>query len=250
MFRGRSRPSFRNDLSRKHLRFWTPSGSGLSAVNVISYPVKPACNRSAGATAALPAVDDGRKLMRRVRAIRAVRRASLAALARSAHQSLLSRLQPLHGTRGRGETGGSSGGRARKGARRLRVRGFALLHPFVTVSANDPGGRFDRVCCELVQSGFAVRYVELWSDQQTRRKDTVGYLLARLLSAGLAGVGRDKSDPLHHPGPFLVVITGAARLAEMRLLRTIQNNLSTPALHEPAMPRLNRFNAARFRSSA
>lgn len=33
-----------------------------------------------------------------------------------------------------------------------------------------PGGPFDRACSELVKSGFAVRYVELWSDDQARKK--------------------------------------------------------------------------------
>ena len=30
-----------------------------------------------------------------------------------------------------------------------------------------PGGPFALACAELVKSGFAVRYVELWSDEQT-----------------------------------------------------------------------------------
>lgn len=33
-----------------------------------------------------------------------------------------------------------------------------------------PGGPFDRTATELMKSGFAVRYVELWSDPEARRK--------------------------------------------------------------------------------
>src|SRR6202522_1980646 len=29
---------------------------------------------------------------------------------------------------------------------------------------------FDRACAELIQQGFAVRYVELWSDPEARKK--------------------------------------------------------------------------------
>ena len=32
------------------------------------------------------------------------------------------------------------------------------------------GGPFDRACRALIKQGFAVRYVELWSDDTTRRK--------------------------------------------------------------------------------
>jgi predicted SprT family Zn-dependent metalloprotease len=32
------------------------------------------------------------------------------------------------------------------------------------------GGAFDRACRELMKSGFAVRYVELWSDPEKRKK--------------------------------------------------------------------------------
>jgi SprT-like family len=32
------------------------------------------------------------------------------------------------------------------------------------------GGPFDRACAELVRQGFAVRYVELWGDPETRKK--------------------------------------------------------------------------------
>ena len=31
-----------------------------------------------------------------------------------------------------------------------------------------PGGPFALACAELVKSGFTVRYVELWSDEQAR----------------------------------------------------------------------------------
>jgi hypothetical protein len=33
-----------------------------------------------------------------------------------------------------------------------------------------PGGPFAKACAKLVKSGFAVRYVELWSDEQARTK--------------------------------------------------------------------------------
>jgi hypothetical protein len=33
-----------------------------------------------------------------------------------------------------------------------------------------PGGPFAKACAKLVKSGFAVRYVELWSDEQARRQ--------------------------------------------------------------------------------
>jgi hypothetical protein len=33
-----------------------------------------------------------------------------------------------------------------------------------------PGGPFDVACTELVKTGFAVRYVELWSDPEKRKK--------------------------------------------------------------------------------
>ena len=34
----------------------------------------------------------------------------------------------------------------------------------------ETGGPFDRACAELEKSGFAVRYVELWGDEETRKK--------------------------------------------------------------------------------
>ena len=34
----------------------------------------------------------------------------------------------------------------------------------------EPGGPFDRACAELVKSGFAVRYVELWGDRRNGKR--------------------------------------------------------------------------------
>lgn len=45
----------------------------------------------------------------------------------------------------------------------------------------------------------------------------VGHLLARFLSAGLAGIGRHQADGFHFVGPLFVVVAASARLAEMEL---------------------------------
>lgn len=34
----------------------------------------------------------------------------------------------------------------------------------------EPGGRFERACGELIRQGFGVPYVELWADEEARKK--------------------------------------------------------------------------------
>ena len=52
------------------------------------------------------------------------------------------------------------------------------------------GGPFDRACRELMQSGFSVRYVELWSDEEARKKKAASKTKYTCPSCGLNAWGK------------------------------------------------------------
>jgi len=52
------------------------------------------------------------------------------------------------------------------------------------------GGAFDRACSELVRGGFAVRYVELWTDPEARKKKAASKTRYTCPSCGLNAWGK------------------------------------------------------------
>ena len=52
------------------------------------------------------------------------------------------------------------------------------------------GGPFDRACRELMQSGFSVRYVELWSDEEARKKKAASKTKYTCTACGLNAWGK------------------------------------------------------------
>jgi predicted SprT family Zn-dependent metalloprotease len=52
------------------------------------------------------------------------------------------------------------------------------------------GGPFDRACRELIEQGFAVRYVELWSDEQARKKKAASKTKYTCPACGLNAWGK------------------------------------------------------------
>lgn len=55
------------------------------------------------------------------------------------------------------------------------------------------------------------------SGKTAARRDVMGHVLPHLLAARLAGIGGHQADRVHLGCPFLVVVTGAGRLAKMVL---------------------------------
>lgn len=52
------------------------------------------------------------------------------------------------------------------------------------------GGPFDRACADLIQGGFAVRYVELWRDPEARKKKAASKTKYTCPSCGLNAWGK------------------------------------------------------------
>jgi len=52
------------------------------------------------------------------------------------------------------------------------------------------GGPFDKACRALIEQGFVVRYVELWSDPEARRKKAASKTKYTCLSCGLNAWGK------------------------------------------------------------
>lgn len=52
------------------------------------------------------------------------------------------------------------------------------------------GGPFAKACAALIKQGFAVHYVELWSDEQTRRKKAASKTKYTCFSCGVNAWGK------------------------------------------------------------
>ena len=52
------------------------------------------------------------------------------------------------------------------------------------------GGPFDKACTDLIRQGFAVRYVELWSDPEARKKKAASKTKYTCPACGLNAWGK------------------------------------------------------------